>query len=91
MSKQSKVVPIFPLTDNPELFIAQILHMIREGKLEPVNVMVAMKQEGGGWATAYCNIEAGVRAEGIAHLQIDLIDNMILDNAERYGLHSHDD
>lgn len=86
-----KVVSIFPLTDDPKMFIAQLNQMVQEGNLNPVNVMVAMKETDGGWATGYCNIEAGVRAEGIAHLQIDLIDYMILDNAERYGLHSHDD
>lgn len=55
------------------------------------SLMIAIRSASGEWIMGYSNVGFNIRAEGIAHMQCDLIDSMIRANSERYGLHTHEE
>jgi hypothetical protein len=77
----------FP-TEDPHIFLKQTLNDMPEDALA---VLVAIKLPDGEWMTGHCNLGFGGRMEALGHLHADIIDQMILSNADRYGLHTHDE
>lgn len=77
-------------TDDPEVFIRDILREVQQNEYTSVVVALKCADTPGVWMTGRMGANFGVQAEAIAHLQADLIDAMIIGNAERYGLHTHE-
>ena len=49
-------------------------------------VILAGKAKDGRWVTGYFHADFGTRMEAIGHINADVIDDMLLANAERYNL-----
>lgn len=71
-------------TNVVSLFLLEIIDQIESGEICADNIMLAMKEDNGDWATAYHNMDFGMRQEGLGHQQADVIDSMIRANPERY-------
>jgi hypothetical protein len=84
-----RITPLYPKTDNPLLFMKQVVQQ-HEAEDNADAVVVAIKLKTGEWALGYCNAGFDRRLEAMAQINVDVIDMMILNNPERYGLHEHD-
>ena len=86
-----KVFPIYPKTTDPVLFLKQLVtDAENDERSRPLGVAVVLKCADGEWRTGYFDMDFCERLQAISHLQMDVYDKMILENAERYHLHTHE-
>jgi hypothetical protein len=64
-------------------FLQESVQLTLDG--DPVGITIAVKCKDGTVMTGYWHVDFGQKAEIIGHLQADMIDQMILNNLERYG------
>jgi hypothetical protein len=76
----SKVIPL-PMSDIPK----SAIDLLNQGakiieEQDAVTAVLAIKTSDGQWMTGYFGAPFAAKAEAIAHLQVDMIDQMILSN-----------
>ena len=84
----------FPEKDNPISFFKETLRLVEDAEKgdDPItSIVVAMQLKTGEWVMGYHAAGFEKRLEAMSQINCDVIDMMIQNNAERYGLHTHED
>lgn len=71
-------------TNDVSLFLLEVIEQVESGQIDADNIMFAMKQKNGAWAMGNINLCICERQEGMAHIQMDITDSVILANRDRY-------